>query len=357
MTLDWRTIQPSRRGVRVGAHGHAARRAPYRGDPARDRDLGHPAWANGGRGPNVAPRSAATFATFARAAARAVPLGEAMGRLERAEPASLARSSVSDRVRDEAPQPGGGGDQVRHSRRARSPAARLPRVEVAAAPRRSTSSARWAGRERRSTRTHTIRTRCRQPRRPPPAAARAARRSRWRRSSGYSTRRARRSARGLASGSPSSATRRTHPIASWVSAGRAQARFNRRGAVPRVRRKPGRPPDPVPRTRRADVPRPGRAVWRRRPGARSRRSQDSRCPSRRSRGAASRPRCGARSAWARVHAATSSSGRSGRLAVVPHGRDDCVEGTSRRRSGARSARGSGSTIPATRKASSALVVR
>ena len=73
VTLDWRSIQPSRdtyEWTRTDALLDALRTAGIQPVVAL---WGTPAWANGGGGPNVAPRSAASFATFARAAARQYP--------------------------------------------------------------------------------------------------------------------------------------------------------------------------------------------------------------------------------------------------------------------------------------------
>jgi hypothetical protein len=73
VTLDWRAIQPDRETyewTRTDALLEALRGAGIQPVVAL---WGTPAWANGGAGPNVAPRSAASFATFARAAARQYP--------------------------------------------------------------------------------------------------------------------------------------------------------------------------------------------------------------------------------------------------------------------------------------------
>jgi hypothetical protein len=67
VTIDWRAVQPSHTTFaweRTDALLEALRRAgivPVVGI------WGTPAWANGGGGPNVAPRTGALFATFARA--------------------------------------------------------------------------------------------------------------------------------------------------------------------------------------------------------------------------------------------------------------------------------------------------
>jgi len=73
VTLDWRVIQPSREAYaweRPDALLGALRTA---GVMPVVSIWGTPAWANGGKGPNVAPTAAASFATFARAAAERYP--------------------------------------------------------------------------------------------------------------------------------------------------------------------------------------------------------------------------------------------------------------------------------------------
>src|SRR5688572_5615121 len=73
VTLDWRAIQPSRETyewTRTDALLGALRGAGIQPVVAI---WGTPAWANGGGGPNVAPRSGAAFASFARAAAQQYP--------------------------------------------------------------------------------------------------------------------------------------------------------------------------------------------------------------------------------------------------------------------------------------------
>ena len=115
-------------------------------------------------------------------------MGAPLDRLERAEPAPLAAPALAGGLRHEAAEPRRRRDQERHPqgvdrrRRDRSPRRR------AAGCRPSTSSAAWAARAPVSTRTRTIRTRCRPQRRPSPAAARGAGRSAWRPSTASSTR-------------------------------------------------------------------------------------------------------------------------------------------------------------------------
>ena len=73
VTLDWRAIQPNRETyewTRTDALLGALRGAGIQPVVAI---WGTPAWANGGGGPNVAPRSGAAFASFARAAAQQYP--------------------------------------------------------------------------------------------------------------------------------------------------------------------------------------------------------------------------------------------------------------------------------------------
>jgi hypothetical protein len=73
VTLEWRTIEPARGTFdweRADALLEALRGA---GLTPLVSIWGTPGWANGGRGPNVPPRSAANFATFARAAAERYP--------------------------------------------------------------------------------------------------------------------------------------------------------------------------------------------------------------------------------------------------------------------------------------------
>jgi hypothetical protein len=73
VTLEWRTIEPVRGELdweRADALLQALRRT---GLTPLVSIWGTPAWANGGRGPNVAPSSAAAFAEFTRAAAQRFP--------------------------------------------------------------------------------------------------------------------------------------------------------------------------------------------------------------------------------------------------------------------------------------------
>ena len=191
---------------------------------------GTPRWANGGRGAERRRRARrATFATFARGRGGAVPVGASLDRLERAEPAALAHAAVADRLRHAAAQPGGGGDQGASSRGRRSPAARPRPAVAAAARRRSTSSAAWAAPAPGSMRTRTIRTRSRRRRRRRPAGCAhcstisMATLDRLLHGDAVAP-----SAPRTASGSRSSATRRTRPTGCSASAG-----GRRRGSSPR----------------------------------------------------------------------------------------------------------------------------
>ncbi len=73
VTLDWRTIQPSREAYEWGRTDTLLGALRTAGIQPVIAIWGTPAWANGGHGPNVAPQSASTFATFARAAAQQYP--------------------------------------------------------------------------------------------------------------------------------------------------------------------------------------------------------------------------------------------------------------------------------------------
>jgi hypothetical protein len=73
VTLDWRAIEPAR-GERDWERADALLGALRQAGLTPLVSIwGSPRWANGGRGPNVPPRSAATFATFARSAAERFP--------------------------------------------------------------------------------------------------------------------------------------------------------------------------------------------------------------------------------------------------------------------------------------------
>jgi hypothetical protein len=73
VTFDWRRIEPTQ-GAFDWTHADAWLEALRAEGIAPLVALwGTPGWANGGRGPNVPPSSAATFATFARAAAERFP--------------------------------------------------------------------------------------------------------------------------------------------------------------------------------------------------------------------------------------------------------------------------------------------
>jgi hypothetical protein len=234
VTIDWRAVQASRTTFaweQTDALLEALRGA---GIVPVVAIWGTPAWANGGGGPNVAPRTGALFATFARAAAERYPWvrrwivwNEPNQRrwlnppspvtyvTRLLNPAALAIKAVIPNAAI-----AGGSTAPRGSRGGVSP------VDFIRAMGRA--GARW-------TRTPTIPTRSHRRRLRRRAAASGAPRSRWRPWSGSSTRRARHSARGRASGSPSSASRPTRPTASWGSAGRG-----RRGRSPR--RSTGRTP-------------------------------------------------------------------------------------------------------------------
>ena len=148
---------------------------------------GTPSWANGGKGPNVAPAPRRRLRGVRRRSGRAIPVRAPLDDLERAEPAPLAVDGLAGAVRDPAAQPGVCRDPLCVARRRRWPAAsRLRAAERAGCP-RSRSSAGWGRAARASTRTPTIRTRSRRRRRRGAEAATTARRSRWRRSAVSST--------------------------------------------------------------------------------------------------------------------------------------------------------------------------
>jgi beta-glucosidase/6-phospho-beta-glucosidase/beta-galactosidase len=69
-TLHWNEIEPRRGSFRWQNADAILRGLQARGIQPVVTIYGSPGWANGGRGPNVAPRSASTFGAFARAAAR-----------------------------------------------------------------------------------------------------------------------------------------------------------------------------------------------------------------------------------------------------------------------------------------------
>ena len=73
VTLDWRTIQASRDAYAWERPDGLLEALRTAGVTPVVSIWGTPAWANGGKGPNVAPTAAATFATFARAAAQRYP--------------------------------------------------------------------------------------------------------------------------------------------------------------------------------------------------------------------------------------------------------------------------------------------
>ena len=102
LNLRWSDVEPRR-----GAFDWSGYDAVLAG--LRDREIetvltlySTPAWANGGRGTNWAPTSGATFATFARRTAAALPVREALADLERAEPAAVAAADDAGDLRDSA---------------------------------------------------------------------------------------------------------------------------------------------------------------------------------------------------------------------------------------------------------------
>jgi hypothetical protein len=72
-TLHWDQIQPAKGVYRWGFADQALKGLRAHGIAPVVTLYGTPRWANGGRSPSVAPKTGATFATFARAAARRYP--------------------------------------------------------------------------------------------------------------------------------------------------------------------------------------------------------------------------------------------------------------------------------------------
>jgi hypothetical protein len=72
-TLHWNTIQPGKGVYSWGFADQALKGLRAHGIAPVVTLYGTPSWANGGRGPNAAPKSGSSFATFARAAARRYP--------------------------------------------------------------------------------------------------------------------------------------------------------------------------------------------------------------------------------------------------------------------------------------------
>ena len=160
---------------------------------------GAPRWANGGRAPNWAPKSGATFAAFAAAAANRYPWvklwlvwNEPNQRrwLRPTTPQTYVTKLLGPAyaaIHNATPDAKVAGASLLHARR------------PAASP-RSPGSGAWAPRGHASTRTRTTRIRSTPWRRPGQAAAVIARRSRCRRSSGCSARCRALSARSRGSG-------------------------------------------------------------------------------------------------------------------------------------------------------------
>ena len=132
MTLDWRRIESREGDLRLGAPGRRARgvaRAGHRADP---RALGN---ARVGERRPRRERAAALGGRLRRVRAGggdALLVGPPVDRLERAEPAALARARLARALRDAAAQPRRRRDQERHP--------------VRDDRRRRDRSARWQGR-------------------------------------------------------------------------------------------------------------------------------------------------------------------------------------------------------------------
>ena len=219
-----------RPGLRLGRRRCGARR------PARTWDRrwccnssARRIWANGGRPPNYAPTSAATFRALRDSRGPRYPWVQALADLERAEPGPLAASHDAGGL---------------HLAPAQSRVHRDPRVIAGAAGRRAAARLRAARPEvsrrspgcsacarptRGSTPTRTTRIRSTRSARPrSAAAARSARRSRWRRSTGSSAS-WRETSRAPASGCRNTATRATRPTASSASRSRCRRATSREG--------------------------------------------------------------------------------------------------------------------------------
>ena len=295
VTLDWRSIQPSRdtyEWTRTDALLDALRTAGIQPVVAL---WGTPAWANGGGGPNVAPRSAASFATFARAAAQQYPWvkrwivwNEPNQRrwlnppspityvTKLLNPAAAAIKSVVPARGDRRRRHGSPGEPWRHVARRLHP--RDGARRGAARCVRTSSAPALAGRDALDRRLCAMLD-------DHDGDARAA---------------ARRDAQGLRCEDACLAHRarlpdepaRPHPRRHLVAAGA----LGRRGAPPRLRGEPRRSSDPVSRARRAAyrgvAERPGDDDESREAGAHGLHA----ARSSRSRGPGSRPRCGVRCA-------------------------------------------------------------
>ena len=139
-------------------------------------------WANGGKGPNVAPLRGADFARVRRRRGRALPLRPPLDDLERAEPAALALDGLAGAVRDPPAQPGVCRDPRcvagRRGRRRRHGSARRHGRDLAGRVHPRDGPSR---RPPRRLRPPSVRALARRRRRGA-AAAKTARRSRWRRS-------------------------------------------------------------------------------------------------------------------------------------------------------------------------------
>ena len=321
VTLDWRTIQPSREAYEWGRTDTLLGALRTAGIQPVIAIWGTPAWANGGHGPNVAPQSASTFATFARAAAQQYPWvrrwvvwNEPNQRRWLDPPSPIAYvtkllNPAAAAIKSVIPGAAiaGGATAPRGSRGGTSPVDFIRAMGRAGAtldayahhphslsPAETPST---GGCARCTTITMATLERLLDETR----KAFGTRTRIWLTELGYQT------------NPPDRILGVT-----WTR----QARFNRRGAVPRVRRKPGRPPDPVPRTRRAtylglaersgDDDRAGEAGARRISAA----LRAGLAERRRDQGVGSGPH-GHRCTPIRRPA----EGRVG-LAVVPHGRDD-----------------------------------
>ena len=219
VTLEWRTIEATRGTYdweRADALLQALRQA---GLTPLVSIWGTPGWANGGRAANVPPSSAATFATFARAAAERFPWVRRW----------IVWNEPNQRRWLSPPSP------IVYVTRLLNPAATaikavIPRASIAGG---ATAPARRprrhvAGRLHPRHGAGRCPARCvRAPSAPPLAGGDAdvrrlcgaARPSRWRRSTAWSRRPATPSAAASASGSPSSASRPTRRTGSSASAG------------------------------------------------------------------------------------------------------------------------------------------
>ncbi len=92
--LHWDKIEPARGEYAWEDSDAVLDGLRGRGIPAVVGIVGSPAWANGGRAQNFAP-GASSFAGFARRRRHALPLGEAVADVERAEPGALAAPDLA----------------------------------------------------------------------------------------------------------------------------------------------------------------------------------------------------------------------------------------------------------------------